>query len=130
MTRAEVLAVLESGEFTPLVGIEETLEVEFKGEPYRVDDRDSQKFELAKDVSAFANAVGGVIVIGARTERDDRVAVDVVTELRLLERGLVDEQQCEAIAIDMIHPRIRGLSVRFYASADDEDRGLVAIDVP
>jgi Putative DNA-binding domain len=130
MTRADALEALESGEFEQFVGAEEGLEIEFKGEPYRVDARDSQKFELAKDVSAFANAGGGVIIIGAQTEREDQVAVDVVTQLRLLEQGLVDEQQYEAIAADMIYPRLRELQVRFYPSAADRQRGLVAIDVP
>lgn len=70
MTRAEVLAVLASGNFDPLVGLAETIDVEFKGQPYQVTDHDSQKFELAKDVSALANASGGVIIIGVQTRRD------------------------------------------------------------
>jgi hypothetical protein len=130
MTRAEVLVVLESGDFDEFVGALEALEVEFKGEPYRVDDRDSQKFELAKDVSAFANAFGGVIIIGAQTEREDEVAVDVVTQLRLLRQGLVNEQQYEGIVGDMVYPRLRGLHVRFYPSAANAERGLLAIDIP
>jgi hypothetical protein len=130
MTRVQALEVLESGEFAQFVGTEETLEVEFKGEPYLVNERDSQKFELAKDVSAFANASGGVIIIGAQTERKDAVALDVVTQLRLLGKGLVNEQQYEGIAADMIYPRLRDLQVRFCPSADDDERGLDAVDVP
>ena len=45
MTRAEALAILENGEFDQLVGRPETLEVEFKGEPYQLD-RESQKFDV------------------------------------------------------------------------------------
>jgi len=130
MTRAEALAILESGDFEQLIGAAETLEVEFKGEPYRIEERDSQKFELAKDVSALANGAGGVIIIGAQTERDDQVAVDVVTQLRLLPQGLVDEQQYEGIVGDRVYPRLRELHVRFYPSAANGERGLVAIDAP
>ena len=130
MTRAEALAILESGDFDRLVDVPETLEVEFKGQPYRVDERDSQKFELAKDVSAFANASGGVIIIGAQTERDDEIAVDVVTQLRLLRQGLVNEQQYEGLVADMVYPRLRELHVRFHPSTADGERGLVAIDIP
>jgi predicted HTH transcriptional regulator len=64
-----------SGDFNQFIDAPEGLEIEFKGEPYRLE-QDSQKFELAKDVSALANAAGGLIVIGARTQRDDQVAVD------------------------------------------------------
>ena len=70
MTRDEALAVLAGGDFEQFIGVPEGLEVEFKAEPYQIE-HDSQRFELAKDVSALANAVGGVIVIGARTARDD-----------------------------------------------------------
>ena len=58
MTRDEILAVLEDGAFERLKGSPENLEVEFKREPYRLD-QENQKFELAKDVSALANAAGG-----------------------------------------------------------------------
>jgi hypothetical protein len=129
MTRAEALAILDGGDFEQLIGAPESLEVEFKSEPYRLD-QEGQRFELAKDVSALANAAGGVIVIGVRTEREDQAAVDVVTDLRPLARGLVDEQQYEGAITDRVYPRLQELHVRFYASAGDEGRGLVAIDVP
>ena len=70
MTREEALEILMSGEFDQFVGVRESIEVEFKREPYRLE-QDDQKFELAKDASAMANAAGGVIVIGVRTQRDD-----------------------------------------------------------
>lgn len=129
MTRDEALVILAGGNFDQFVGAPESLEVEFKSEPYRLD-QDSQKFELAKDVSALANAAGGIIVIGARTQRDDQAAVDVVADVRLLARGLVDEQQYEGTISDRVYPRMQELHVRFYPSGGDADRGVVAIDVP
>ena len=129
MTRTEALAILESGNFDSFVGVPETLEVEFKDQPYQLD-HDNQKFELAKDVSAFANAAGGVLVIGARTSRDDRAAVDTVSELRLLHRDLVATEQYEDTIAGRIYPTLGQLSVRFYPTAANSDRGLVAIDVP
>jgi hypothetical protein len=129
MTRTEALAILGSGDFDQFLGAPESLEVEFKGEPYRLE-HESQKFELAKDVSALANAKGGVIVIGARTRRDDQSAVDVVADIRLLASGLVDEQQYEATISDRVYPRLQELHARFWPSARDGARGLFAIDVP
>jgi predicted HTH transcriptional regulator len=129
MTREEALAILGQGEFDRFVGTAEGLELEFKSEPYRLDE-DSQKFELAKDVSALANAAGGIIVIGLRTDQDDAAAVDVVAEVRALARRLVNEQQYEGTISDRVYPRLQGLHVRFYPSARDAGRGLVAIEVP
>jgi len=60
----------------PLVGTEESDQLDFKLAPY-VLDAPHQKWELAKDVAAFANRRGGVIVIGysdrTSTKRDYRV---------------------------------------------------------
>jgi hypothetical protein len=56
MTRDQALAILANGDFDQLIGAPESLEVEFKSEPYV--EQESQKFELAKDVSALANAAG------------------------------------------------------------------------
>jgi hypothetical protein len=129
MTREEALAILASGDFDQFVRARESLEVEFKSEPYRME-QESQRFELAKDVSALANAAGGVIVIGVQTQRDDEAAVDVVSEVRLLTTDRVDEQQYEGTVSDRVYPRLQELHVRFYGSAADGERGLVAIDVP
>ena len=99
MTRAEALEILAGGQFGRFVGTPEGLEVEFKGAPYYLDgaDEDRRKFELANDVSARANAAGGVIVIGAGTIRDDETRVDVVSEINLLGRGLVDPAQYQQV---------------------------------
>jgi hypothetical protein len=129
MTREEALAILAGGNFEQFVGTPEGLEVEFKREPYRLE-QDDQKFELAKDVSALANAAGGVIIIGVRTQRDDIAAVDVVAEIRLLAPGLVDEQRYASTISDRVYPRLRELHVRFYPVGESAERGLVAIDVP
>jgi hypothetical protein len=113
VNRDDANATLRSGDFDQFVGTPETLEL-----------------ELAKDVSAFANASGGVIIIGAQTEHDDNVTVDVVNRLRLLRQGLVNEQQYEGIVNDMVYPRLRDVQVRFHPYAVDRERGLVSIDVP
>ena len=129
MIRVEALEVLEGGDFDPFIGVPESLEVEFKGQPYQLD-QDSQRFELAKDVSAFANAAGGVVVIGARTHRDDQSAVDIVQEIRLLTRDLVDVEQYVDTISERVYPGLRELRVRFCPVQGDDERGLVAIDVP
>jgi predicted HTH transcriptional regulator len=129
LIREDALAVLESGEFGRFVGVEEDLEVEFKGEPYQLD-VDSEKFELAKDTSALANARGGVLVIGIKTKRHAESPADVGDEIRLLTRDLVDEARYLDVIGDRIYPRIEGVRVRFFESATEADRGFVAIDVP
>jgi hypothetical protein len=129
MTREQLVAILRGGDFGRFVGVEENLEVEFKGEPYHLD-TDAGKFELAKDASALANASGGAIVMGVRTERHAVSLADVAAEIRAFDRALVDENRYLDVLADRVYPRIRGIRVTFFAAADDVDRGLVAIVVP
>ncbi|NOT96228.1 MAG: ATP-binding protein, partial [Nitrospira sp.] len=62
----DVQQILESGEFDSLIGTQEDDHLECKGEPYQLDINHA-KLEFAKDVSALANAKGGIILIGVRT---------------------------------------------------------------
>lgn len=130
--RHQVLVILDAGDFEPLVGVREDLEIEFKGQPYQLNS-ESEKFELAKDICAMANAAGGVIVIGVQTERREESPLDEAVRIRVFARGLVDEERYVAIATERIYPRIQGLRVEFRAQAGQApgtDRGLVMIDVP
>jgi Schlafen, AlbA_2 len=129
VTRDEILVILDSGNFAALIGVREDLEVEFKRQPYQLDS-DGEKFELAKDVAAMANAVGGVIVIGVQTERREESPLDQAVRIRSFERARVDPDRYVSTATDRIYPRIRNLRVEFRPTADDGERGLVMIDVP
>lgn len=62
ITLAEVAAILQSGDFTRLLGGLEDDHLECKSAPYNLD-QEREKMELAKDVSALANADGGIILI-------------------------------------------------------------------
>ncbi len=129
MNRAELLTLLDGGDLDQLVGVREDLEVEFKRQPYQLD-QESEKFELAKDVSALANAAGGAIVIGVQTERSQESPTDEAARLRLLDRGLIDPERYVDVVIERVYPRIQGLRVEFRPIAADVERGVVVIDVP
>lgn len=61
--------ILKSGHFNELIGTVEDEHLECKAAPYQLQS-EHQKQELAKDVAGLANAGGGIILIGVRTERD------------------------------------------------------------
>jgi len=72
----------------PLVGTEESDQLDFKLAPY-VPDAPHQKWELAKDVAAFANRRGGVIVIGVHTERRPNKIIELAGEIRPVRKAVV-----------------------------------------
>lgn len=106
----EIRKILESKEYHKLVGIVETEGVEFKGEPYRVDNN-LQKQELAKDVSGLANSKGGVIVIGVKTEKHPSLPHEQAIEVSPFpippSAGDDMEQQYRNILKDWIFPAIK-----------------------
>lgn len=128
MTVTELIVALSQWHENPdeLIGVPETREIEFKAEPYRLQEN-IQKLEFAKDVSAMANGAGGIIVLGVRTEPDPAIGRDVSVEVTPLALGAVNADQMHQIASTWVYPPLRDLEIREW-STDDEM--LVSIRVP
>jgi hypothetical protein len=62
-----LINALARREFDSILGTNESNWVDFKSAPYGLDN-DRSRWELAKDVSAFANVGASAIVIGFETE--------------------------------------------------------------
>lgn len=69
MEVAKVIEIFDSGTFDALEGVVEDGRIDFKGQPYDLSS-EYGKFELAKDVAAFANGShDAIIVVGVETEQ-------------------------------------------------------------
>lgn len=109
-----------------LLDIPESRELEFKGEPYRLDEG-AQKLEFAKDISTMANAGGGLIVLGIATRRDVAVGRDISDAVRPIPEGLVNVGQMLSTAEEWVYPPVRDLEVREWPGPDE--KMLVSIRV-
>lgn len=123
------LKILESGDFTKLMGDIEDGVFECKAAPYYLDN-DAGVFELAKDVAAFANSDGGLIVLGLETVSVPERAADVVRTSRLFTREYFIAQRYQALLDAHIYPRIEGLTLTWHASTADPKVGLASIRIP
>lgn len=128
MSAQEVLNALSNGKFDNLIGAVESEGLEFKGAPYRLDST-KEKLELAKDISASANAGGGIIVMGIRTCVFEGHPHEVAEEIRKFEETLVDIKQYEDVAHQWIYPRV-SLEIKWVQSVADRGKGLAYIRVP
>jgi hypothetical protein len=128
LTVAEVLNFLERGEFAEIVGTVENEELEFKGFPYNLA-LDFAKLELAKDVTALANAAGGLILLGFRTCKDPDNSIEFVDECRPCDRRLVDPDQYAKVLIEWICPMMSTVGVRLFESAAYKGKIVAAIVV-
>jgi hypothetical protein len=128
LTRSQILALCETGDFDPLIGTLENFELDCKMQPYILTD-DKGKRELAKDVSAFANAGGGVILLGVRTEASADHFAEEVVSVNPIAQSLVNPIQYNDILAAWIYPPVAGLSVTWKATTADATKGVVIIDI-
>ncbi|WP_405787116.1 putative DNA binding domain-containing protein [Streptomyces sp. NBC_00029] len=118
------LAALDAHEPCSLLGLRETQWLDAKGGPYQLANPRSVE-ELAKDVAAFANGGGGLIVIGiaTRLEHDEEVLDRIVG----VDPAEVNLDQIRKLIRQWITPAPRGVRVGW--SGGDGER-VVFIDVP
>jgi hypothetical protein len=130
VTAAEVLEMLERGSFDDLIGVVEDGRVDFKREPYKLNS-DLGKFELGKDVAAFANGrEDGIVVIGVETETREDSPFERASRARPMSRSLINEKQYRDTIRDRCYPVPEGFTVTAFPAAGDEERCLLAIFVP
>ncbi|MGW0669905.1 AlbA family DNA-binding domain-containing protein [Streptomyces sp. NPDC002746] len=117
------LAALDAQEPLLLLGLRETQWLDAKGGPYRLANPRSVE-DLAKDVAAFANG-GGLIVIGiaTRPERDEEV-LDRIVEV---DPASVNLDQIRKLIRQWITPAPRGVRVGWSGG---EGERVVFIDIP
>ncbi|MEU1223081.1 AlbA family DNA-binding domain-containing protein [Streptomyces microflavus] len=118
------LAALDAQEPLLLLGLRETQWLDAKKGPYRLANLRSVE-ELAKDVSAFANGGGGLIVIGiaTRPERDEEVLDRIVG----VDPASVNLDQIRKLIRQWITPAPRGVRVGWSGG---EGERVVFISVP
>ncbi|MEU7073018.1 RNA-binding domain-containing protein [Streptomyces narbonensis] len=124
MDLTSALAALDAQEPGSLLGIRETQWLDAKAAPYQLADPKAVE-ELSKDVAAFANGGGGVIVVGiaTRLEHDEEVLDHVVG----LDPAAVNVDQIRKLIRQRVSPAPRGVRVGWSGA---EDGRVLFIDVP
>jgi hypothetical protein len=129
LSHVDLDKIVKDRAFAKLVGELENEVLDCKREPYQL--TDSGKLDLASDVLAFANAEGGSIILGMRTEPTTTSRFDRVVELRPFAEALVDTKQYVQIIESWIYPTVSGVTVRWLQpDGITDDKGVVVIDIP
>ena len=129
LTPEQIGEILTKGDFAQLVSTVEHEMFECKAGLYDVK-QPIGKIEIAKDVSALANAKGGYLLVGVATERKETHKSDEVTHVSCFAQKLCDLDQYRKILLEYVYPPIRGLELAWRASATDASIGIVSICVP
>lgn len=130
LTPSEIVVLVRTEALSELVGARETDQADFKSKPYDLDlNRDKQS--LIADVAQFANARGGVLVIGVETVMRPNERVEVAAAVVGYTAGLIIEDRYRKVLHDRIAPLVR--DIRFYFAnvegSGDDSRQVAVIEV-
>jgi hypothetical protein len=85
-------------------------------------------FEVAKDVSSFANSAGGIIIYGV-AESNDHYPQNKVWIDKRNEKG-DPKETLENVLLSLIQPRIDRLVVKAIPSENDANNIVLIVDIP
>jgi hypothetical protein len=89
--------------------VEENLHLDYKGAG-SLSSTDSKKKEIAKDISAFANSDGGMVIYGIR-EFDDAARRHLPEKLDPIDRNAISKEWLEQVINSNIQPKIENLTI-------------------
>lgn len=115
---------IDENDLTELLSaqVPENLKLDYKKEIYGNSDAD--KRELLKDISAFANAQGGHLIIGIEETGGTPIAIEGVT----LPNPDAELLRIDSIIHNAIEPRVQNVRTRFVPLANG--RGCIIARVP
>lgn len=95
------------GDLSALIseGVEENLNLDYKGCP-SLQKRDQERREISKDVSAFANSAGGIIVYGIIEDNHKPTGLD-----QGYDPGDISKEWLEQVMQGNVRPRIPGVHI-------------------
>ncbi len=121
--------ITESRDFHKLIGECESNFFDCKKVKYDLSD-DQQKYELAKDVSSFANAKGGYVFIGIKTKRSDSRHCDQIRKIRPFEQDSCNPDQYLDVIGKWIYPKPKDVEARWYLVDENTQKGIFVIKIP
>lgn len=126
----EVEGIVSGKEFEKLVDKFEGQHLEVKGASAYDITQITTKYELAKDLSAFANSDGGFIIIGMTHRQSSEVKRDIVAGFDYLDDGQVEASQIRQVLNKHIYPKIKEPSINWIQHGEDSAKGVLVIKIP
>jgi hypothetical protein len=129
MSFESVKAILDAHTYDALIGLYEDAWLDAKRTPYNLD-LPVDRYELAKDVSAFANGTGGIVVVGLGTKKLETTQTEQIIEFEFCPKNAFIPHRYVSLIKDYTHPAIEGLNVYWSPVSEDGTQGLGVIEVP
>lgn len=90
---------------------------------------DGKKNELSKDVSAFANSNGGVIIYGVK-EYDNANKKHLPEKIDPIDRSIISKEWIDQVITTKIQPKIEGITITPITVNDEINQVIYVIEIP
>lgn len=123
--------LIKNERFDELIGLPEGEHLDAKEQPYQLSKGNIQaRRELAKDISSFANANGGFIIVGFSTTQDPVHPTEQITGKKPFPRSLINADQYYKLINEWIYPQPVGVTITIHEQGPDPDHVLAIIAIP
>jgi hypothetical protein len=126
LTPETASAVIRAGHADALIGAQENEWLEVKSAPWDLATV-SGKIELAQDVARFANANGGLLVVGATTHK--QAGEDVIVRADGVRPDRLSLRQAQAVIDARVYPPIEGIEL-FTGPVSGSSNVTLLISIP
>ncbi|MEV5898395.1 ATP-binding protein [Streptomyces sp. NPDC052127] len=130
-SRVKIVSLLAQQRPEALVGLPESQWVDFKSAgprgPYDLS-LEAKKYELAKDVAAFANAGGGLLVCGFKAARRPTDLHETVLRATPFAKQLVNAERYKGIIAEYVRPLV-DVEFHWFEDPAEPEVGYLVIEV-
>ena len=106
--------------------IEENLNLDYKASG-SLQRNDTKTNEISKDVSAFANSDGGIIIYGIKEDQINRHLPESIDPIN---RNEISKEWLEQIIQSKIRPRINGIVIHSVSVDEQTNKVVYVIEIP
>jgi predicted HTH transcriptional regulator len=130
MSFGSIKTILDNHAYESLIGLEEDTWLEAKGRnPYDFT-TPGGRYELAKDVSAFANADGGILIVGLTTILLPSAKTERITAHDFCTQEEFSVEQYQGLIKEHVYPAIKDLRIYWSPANPEATHGLGVIEAP
>jgi len=126
----QIQSIISDKDLSKFIGTKENFYFEAKNRnPYDLSNPNG-RYELVKDVTAFANSQGGFLIIGLNTEQLIEENTDCISTLDLSDYKDFNINSYEGVIKDFVYPSIKNLKIGFVIDKQSTEKGVGYIFVP